>query len=478
MKKLIYILLLLPSLLFSQETLQPYEVGDEAARGKLNRNFTSIFTEVDGLRSGDSAFISVLADTLNLSDSVKIYYDPASKTTSRTTGIAGVIVQDGQELHRLVVNNTADTLFNGTPVYASGVDAVLELLEIDSAKASSPLTSLQTLGLVTADIAPGSIGLVTFYGKVRDFTIPSGPGGAIYLAPTGGITATKPLYPNTIILLGAPVKTGANGVVEVAINLFDRPLANKSYSFTTNGINAGTYYLGGFYDAPLADANLTQALTSINHGSAGNAYAAHAFIVSGGVGTVDAGQVGLRVVGNSITDAGVYTASDTAIVTTDITTVALDSMIETPEKFLGTMKFELYDVSGTPTTYSFDFNYGYAKYEDFGNVDFTVSKIEAVGLARLGDIAFDITLLHHKPTGWTYSAAAFDPGNGVIADWTDTMAPDDDLVGGEQFAWKVTGLNQFVHGDADEGIVIKITAGANNAVQSMDVHIIGFVESF
>jgi hypothetical protein len=452
--------------------LRQTEKGGRAANRTQNTNDLLLQSRLDSL------ITAVTTDTLNFGSNTSIYYDPDNLTNSSTTGVLDVVVQIGQELMRLVINNTSDTLKDGTPVYASGVDQTAQLVEIDSAKANSVLTSLSTLGLVTADIPPGSLGFVTFYGKARGFNVAETIGGVTYLAPAGGRTKTKPTHPNQIVLLGSPVKSGANGIIDITVNLFTRPLANKSYSFTTNGIVAGTYYVGGFYDAPAADANLTQALTSVTHGSANNAYAAHTFIVAGGAGTVDAGQVGLRVRGASITDAGVYTATDTAIITTDITTLVLDSMVENSEKFMGTVTFELYVVSGSPTTYSLDFNYGYAKYEDFGNVDFTVSKIEAVGLARLGDTGFDMSLLHHKPTGWTYSAAAFDPGNGVLADWSDTYTGNDDLVGGEQFAWKVTGLNEFINGDSDEGIIVRIVAGTNNSVQSMDVHIIGFVESF
>ena len=49
------------------------------------------------------------------------------------------------------------------------------------------------------------------------------------------------------------------------------------------------------------------------------------------------------------------------------------------------------------------------------------------------------------------------------------------LAPGGQYTCSVT---VFIQGDADEGIIVRIVTGANNSVQSVDVHVIGVVESF
>jgi len=410
-----------------------------------------------------------------------LYYDSVHRTVSAITGVPDVSVQIGQEMHYVVINNTGVLITNGTPVHADGVDGTQEVIEIAPANADNPFTALSTLGLTTADIDDGEIGIVTSFGIVRDMdTSLLSAGGAVYLdSSAGGLTNTKPLSPNTVVLLGTVLEVdNLVGKVHVSRNIFSRPLANKSYSFTSNGIGAGTYYAAGFYDAPDADTTLTDISLTQTHGSANNAYAAHAFIVAGAAGTVDTGVVGLRVTGDSITDEGVLTGSDTEIIVADITTLATDIYLETPKKWLGTCTFELYEVSGSPTTYSLDFNYGYAKYEDFGNKDFSVNTIEAVGLAGANDTSFDMHLLKHDDTGWTYAATGFVPGNGVIVDWSGDMSPYDNLVNGKQFAWKRADLATFIEGSGDEGIIVQIITGANNSVQSMDVHIVGEVESF
>jgi hypothetical protein len=410
-----------------------------------------------------------------------LYYDPVAQTVSSTTGVSDVTVQIGQEIHYQVINNTGSTIDNGTPVHTSNVDATTGLVEISKANAISPFTSLSTIGLTTEDIDDGEIGMVTSFGIVRDIdTSGLTIGRPVYLDATfGGMTGTKPLSPNAIVLLGTCLVSDANvGQMHVEINRFTRPLANKSYSFTSNGIGAGTYYVGGFYDAPAASVTLTQASPGQSHGSANNAYGAHAFIVAGGAGTVDTGTVGIKVTGASITDAGVLTPVDDEILTLDIVGLSTDEYLETNKKWVGSISFSTFTTTGSPTAYSVDFNYGLCKYEDFGNKDFSVNKIEVVGLAGASDTSFDIHLLKHDNIGWTYHATAFDPGNGVIVDWGTDMGSSDNLVNGENFAWKRSTLAEFIDGSGSEGVIVKIITGTNNSVQAMDVHIVGEIESF
>ncbi len=408
-------------------------------------------------------------------------YDPNCLTVTADTGVDGVRVQIGQELQYLVYNNTGVTIDDGKPVYASGVNSGVGLLEIGLANASSFFTSAQTLGLATSDIPTGTVGLVTNFGQVRDFdTSALNEGGLVYLdIIAGGLTNTSPTYPNEAIIIGSCIKSHATeGVIELSVSSITRILGTKSYSFTSSGIGAGTYYIGGYYDWSSTDANLDEGSTTETYGTANLAYNAHAGVVFGGQGAVDVGQVGLRCNGVTFNEAtGVLNTSDTDIITEDITTVALNEYMETEKKFLGIVEYELYVVSGAPTTYSLDFNYGYSKYEDFGNRDFTLYGIEVTGLGNSNDTNFDIEVLHHKTTGWQYATTGFDAGNGKIADFSDDLAPYDDIANNANFAWKRTDLNTFIDGNGSEGILYRVTTGTNNTVQSMDMHISGFIES-
>jgi hypothetical protein len=243
----------------------------------------------------------------------------------------------------------------------------------------------------------------------------------------------------------------------------------KSFSLQTD--NSGSDFIAGYYDFSATDANLTQAATSVVFGTASVSYAAHASIVAGGAGSVDTGQVGLRVTGTSINDNGVRTTSDSETITTDITTLSLNQYLETDKKWLGQITFELFVVSGSPTTYSLDFNYGLSKYEDFGNNEFTVQHFEVVGLSGGNDSDFDVTLYHHNSSGWTYAATGFVPGGDVIVDLDTDHSTDDSISNGEYFAYKRANLAQFVDGSGSEGIVIRVSTTIGQAVEYLDAHV-------
>lgn len=242
-----------------------------------------------------------------------------------------------------------------------------------------------------------------------------------------------------------------------------KAISYKDHSFTSQGIGAGIYYAAGFYFAPAADANLTDVGPTVVLGAANISYAAHVFAVFADAGT----GTTLTVSGTSITDAGVRTPADSEVIVADVTAVATDQYVESAKKFIGQVTYTLGGV-----TAGLDFNYGFAKYEDWGNRDFTVTDFEAVGLGGAADAAgFDIRLFHHSAVGWTYHATAFVPGGTVLADYQDTHDTEIAIASGEPFAFKVAGLATDVAGSSDEGVVVEITTGQNNTVQSMSLHI-------
>lgn len=408
----------------------------------------------------------------------QISYDADTKAHILDTGITGVRYNTGQELWTLIVNNSGAQIDNGQPVAeTSTIDGVTKLKEVQLDSSSLDYSVNHPLGLATHDIADGSIGLITKHGRVRDIdTSAFSVGDEIYASSVAGVlTATRPVYPENIKSYGIVCDSHAStGCIDVAMHNGVRQVATKSEFF--NSTSSGTYWINGFYDAPATDANLTQASTTQTYGSATNPYQAYAFVVCGGAGTVDTGVVGLRATGTTSSEDGTLTPADTEVLIADITALATNQYIETTKRFVGTVTFELYVVSGSPTTYSLNFNYGYSKYDDFWNTNFTMYGIEVVGEAGANDTGFEMELMYHKPTGWTYSATSFVPGNGTIATFSTDLGAFSDLSNGEPFAWKRTAINQLINGAVDEGFLFKITTTANNAVRNMTAHVAAFYE--
>ena len=245
----------------------------------------------------------------------------------------------------------------------------------------------------------------------------------------------------------------------------------NTLSFTPSSLSTGSttgdfWTGGGFYHYNATDANLTQASTTVTHGSANEFSGAHVGIVAGGPGSTDAGVVGIRARGTSIADDGTRTPDDIGVIVADVTTMALNDYFESDKKWNGVVTFELFS-SGGAATYSADFNYGHSAYEDFEDNDILLRVFEMDGRAGGNDTAFRVRVYHHEgngATGWTYAASGFDPGNGTIID-SNGVAPENDLVNGEEFKWDRHGLNTLVQGTQGEGMLIRVTTGAANAVR-------------
>jgi len=94
-----------------------------------------------------------------------------------------------------------------------------------------------------------------------------------------------------------------------------------------------------------------------------------------------------------------------------------------------------------------------------------------VGAANANDTGFNVELLHHQSTGWTYSPSAFVAGDGEIVDMNTDHVTEKNLVNGEPFAYKRAGLTESVSGSASEGIVVRITTTSNASIQFMDTHL-------
>ena len=405
---------------------------------------------------------------------------PIEGVLSVESNVSGTVLQVGLEDWTYVYNGTGSTITNLTPVYISGEYNNYPSVSIATNTEQRKADGL--IGLATHDIPNGTYGYVTSRGLLRDVDTSSLVTTSATWLGDGDLTNTTPRYPYSKVVVGGVLKVGStDGIFMVGIiRKTEGNSAAKSYTFTSNGVSSGEYFLAGFYDAPAADANLTDGSISVSHGSALNSYAAHPFIVAGGAGSVTGtGQVGLRVTGTSINDSGTRVESDTDVITDDITTLSLNQYAEA-KKYLGAVTFELYVVSGTPTAYSLDFNYGYSKYEDFGNLNFSISLLEFIGLAGANDAAFDIEVFKHSDTGWTYSATAFDPvpsNGGLITSLTSVHEDESSLVNGENFAFKYSPTSEFIEGSDSEGVVMRITTGTNNSVQFLDCHIGVSIES-
>jgi len=229
--------------------------------------------------------------------------------------------------------------------------------------------------------------------------------------------------------------------------------SEKSWTTATNLGSNTDLYLGGFYEHfALNDLSTSQS-------SSDSPWGAHAAIVTGEVAV---GEVTITVTGDSVTDSGGFSSADSeTIVLADATPA--NTYRETTKKWVGVVTWET--TAGTPI----DVNYLLAKYWDNNNTDFTVKGLEILGKAKtVSATSLDITLVHHKTTGWTSGATEATPPTSLASLQTDYTTANDNTTGNKPLAWKRTDLDQAIDSSGSEGILFRVEQGASNMFLSIN----------
>lgn len=158
-------------------------------------------------------------DALERKETPAIVWNDEEGTYEFVMKGGNVTQQIGAEQLAYVKNNTGATIANGSVVYPNGSTGTNNL--ILKAQANAESTSTKTFGVVTEDIANGGHGWVTTFGMVHDInTSALTEGASIWLSPTvaGGMTSTKPVAPNHMVLVGFCVRSHAvNGSIFVKV---------------------------------------------------------------------------------------------------------------------------------------------------------------------------------------------------------------------------------------------------------------------
>lgn len=301
--------------------------------------------------------------------------------------------------------------------------------------------------------------------------------------PTGSLQGTG--VPTMLCLTGQryfqeDASAGGNRWYCTSANVWTRiPRPAQSVihaTFKSPTGSSGIFHAYGFYQAPAASVNLTQASTTQTMGSANNAYEANAFVVASAAGTATGGTTGtakITVTGTSFNPAtGARTGGDSEIIVADVTAASTDGYYQSAKTWLGQITYTI-ATTGDRTAFAFQFNYGYSSPEHFDNKSLTIDQFEATGRAGAADTGFNIQLLKHTTTGtgWLYSAAAFVPGGTVLWDMNADFVTEKNITSGIRFHYHRTDLTTVVNGAAGEGVVARITTSANNAVESSDLRI-------
>ncbi len=226
-------------------------------------------------------------------------------------------------------------------------------------------------------------------------------------------------------------------VAPLIIREGDAPF-ESSFMFRSVGAGPNTVYIGGYYNFESTADNFNPSVTC---GTINLSYAGHIGFVAD---TPPAGSTTIQVSGTSITDAGVraVTSEDVVFTPSD----PINTWKETTKKWLGQVTIE--KTAGDDRLC----NYGYVKYWDFANRDFTLQGFEFTWFGGGNDSGADLIVYHHKATGWTYNAGA-PPDPPVFAQMSVTHGAERQVGLDTPGAFKRTGLDQPVAGAAEEGLI-------------------------
>ncbi len=188
---------------------------------ETNADHDGRYLNMSGL-NGSQDFIDFSLISAPAHQEGRLFYDTVNKALAYYNNEADVTLQIGQEQWMRVLNDTVTPIPNGAVVRISGASSNMPTIEL--AKADSPLTADQVIGIATHEIEDGTIGVVTTFGTVRDLdTSGCGAGDPIYLSATnaGEFTNVQPEYPNYIMYLGICQNSDAE-VGTIHVNVIGR----------------------------------------------------------------------------------------------------------------------------------------------------------------------------------------------------------------------------------------------------------------
>lgn len=426
----------------------------------------SRYSDLGNLTETTSSVLTITGGTKATIGNVSIQVKQANTTTSGYLSNTDWNTFNGKQ-NALSFSNLVGTTdqislsASGTGVLVGSTSITLSLPQSIS---TTSVTQFGGLGLGVAS----SSGVF----KIAQGTDPVAFGTAdqIGLYATAGANCTLGIMTEQAVTRGLlPVKVNGTS--------YNMPVTHKGYAsaaFSSPG-STGTFDAFGYYKYATSSVTLTQASTTQTFGTSNVAYSGRAFIVANGAGTASGGSgaVTITVSGTSISHSGTRTPGDSEVICTDITTLVANRFVQTSKTWSGTITYTI-NVGGTGhTAYSATFNYGMSAMTVFNQCKVKLTELEIFGRAGANDSSFDITLYHQKnnDTSWTYAASGFVPGGTVLAKWSTFLGTEKNLATGEPFHWHVTGMTTTIDGTLEEGVVIRITTGANNSVESSTLRI-------
>ena len=345
------------------------QIGNQTITGSILMSGSSFISGVD--------YIDFDTTASNAGAVARLKWNDTDGTLDLGLKGGNVTLQVGQEQLARVVNKT------GTNLTEAGYQAVRVSgaqggrLKVDLARGDNDGNSLDTLGLVTENIAVNQEGFVTISGLVRGINTTGNlqgetwaDGDDIYVSPTtfGGVTNIPPTAPNHSVRLGYVVQSNAsNGSIFVKVDngyelgeLHDVVDNSTTSSYGDLLVKSGSVWINskqltgsyGLTGSLIVTQNISaSSFTGSLLGTASFATTASYALVSAGGG----GGGGYTVVSVSSTPYNAAQTSGDIILLVDAATAGATT-INLPTAVSNTAKFTVKKIDGGTNTVTVDAN--------------------------------------------------------------------------------------------------------------------------
>jgi hypothetical protein len=287
-----------------------------------------------------------------------VYWDVDDKTFSVMTDVSDVVLQIGQEMHIRAFNNSGGIIENGKAVYQTGATNGTPTI----AKAlADDLDTAVVLGVATADIANGAIGIVTSFGFVRDVdTSGFAAGDTLYLSATtaGNLENAIPDSPSFGVIVGTSIAIGGAGSVFINIvqaQALVGSVQSKIYTLPLRGVSGPNLNITGEFRTQAAGlvGDYATDFAVINN---------HVFLLANSL----TGSGDVTFTGTSLDEStGVPSIGDTETVTVD---TGAGQYYQTTKKW-----WEITNVDIPAGISAINYDIGVVGYSDVGNTDFKIT---------------------------------------------------------------------------------------------------------
>ncbi len=273
---------------------------------------------------------------------------------------------------------------------------------------------------------------------------------------SGTVLPSNPQVGDIFTLLGAPdpdAKCLVDGVWSSHGGSITRDTIALGFKTGPAGI---TEIMGGYIFAPSDD----DFIPSVLFGTVNEARGAHLFLVqAAGAG---GGDTTIRITGTSITGLGIRTPGDTEdLVMGDA--AAAGTYYETIKRWNGQVTIAKQSGPDLPA------NHGWATYFDNANNDYILTSMSVTWLAGANDSGFDMQLLLHSSSGWTYTPGGEPvPAVAIVSSGSD-LAPENEVFNGETGQWSRGQLNISVAGSVADGLIFRAVTGVSSTIEQATV---------